>query len=244
MSNAIEIFERQKNGVINIIRAADVFAHYIIADLRQEEPDKEIIWRIVKEKALSGLNLLGFAYRQGEIDLLEKRGELKEIIHQVIIATYGIFEIYLIEKFAEYYRHYAKSDNSDLIDISLKKIKIRSLDEIKDNFYDFFKIHVPSFEIDYFSDNKSNFQPTTSWAAIKQIEKARNEIVHQGKTMQYKAATLMDAWYPFEFICRWVGLFNVNFDALVYEGRRYGLIQEYEERLKNTKLGKEQPCGK
>ncbi|MFQ5903910.1 MAG: hypothetical protein ACE5JO_09485, partial [Candidatus Binatia bacterium] len=91
--------------------------------------------------------------------------------------------------------------------------------------------YLPQFEIECVVDEHSSFNPTSTWDGIKKIEKARHEIAHDGKGKTYKIRILPDVWDPFDFVRRWVALFDTNFDILIYEGRSTRLIQEYEKRV-------------
>ena len=68
------------------------------------------------------------------------------------------------------------------------------------------------------------------------IEKTRNQIAHSGKSIDYKIITLMDAWYPFEFVGEWVRSFDVDFDNLIYRGKESVRIKEYKDRLAKVKM--------
>jgi hypothetical protein len=111
MKTASEIFEIQEQGILNIIRAADIYAIHILAKLRASEPDKDLIDRILKHNRISGYNISSIYYGKGELDLLQKGGHLKEVGQQVIVATYMALESYLISKFEEYYSFYTSTAN-------------------------------------------------------------------------------------------------------------------------------------
>ena len=67
------------------------------------------------------------------------------------------------------------------------------------------------------------------------ISDARNEIAHTGKSSKYKIVTLMDSWYPFDFVRRWVACFDVNFDNLIFYNRETKLIKDYKVKLNKIK---------
>jgi hypothetical protein len=231
MLKAIEAFSEQEKGILNIIRAADVYALYVLANIRNQEPEKDVINEIIKSNKISGLNLFGWAYKGEEIKILEKNKHLQQIGQQILLATYTAFEIYLIEKFKEYYKYLMNNKDDDFVDKTIKKFSFRSLKEIKSNYFDLLKIYLPSYDIDYESDDNSTFQPKTSWEAITLISLARNEIAHKGYSEKYKIITLMDSWYPFDFVRRWVNSFDANFDTLIYEKHETGRIREYKKGL-------------
>ena len=115
---------------------------------------------------------------------------------------------------------------------SLKRFSLRSLEEIKGHFSDVLDIRLPSFEIEYLTNDRSQFQPKDSWTALILLAKARNEIAHTGQSTKYKLVTPMDSWYPFDFARRWVSQFDANFDSIIYQKRETVLIKEYKQRLR------------
>ncbi|HFD32188.1 MAG TPA: hypothetical protein ENJ28_05710 [Gammaproteobacteria bacterium] len=230
MNSAIEKFHELEQGVLGIVRASDVYALHIMAKIRNTEPDMAGISSILSGTKISGLNLAGNIYTKSELALLEKEGHFTNIGQQIIVATHTALESYLILKFREYYRCLVSSSDVTLIEESLKHISFRSLEDFKKLYKKFFKIHIPSFEIDYHSSDGCNFQPKNSWEALELIYKARNDIVHKGGSVEYKVASLMDSWYPFEFVRNWVASFDVNFDSYIYHNKETKLIREHKER--------------
>jgi hypothetical protein len=231
MTKAIDLFNQLEKGVSKIIKAADLYALYTMANIRNEEPPKDAIEAIIKSNNVSGWNMMGELYKVNEMNFLEQEKHFEPIGQQILMATYTVLEIYLIEKFREYYMYMLNDKDKGFVESIYKKLSFRSIDEIKDNYYNILKIHLPSFEIEYFSSEKSNFQPNTSWDAIKLIAKARNDIAHIGKAKSYKIITPMDSWYPFEFVCRWVSFFDTNFNFLVYEKIQTSLVKDYNKRV-------------
>lgn len=67
------------------------------------------------------------------------------------------------------------------------------------------------------------------------IDAARHEIVHGGVSTRYQMDTIMDSWYPFEFVRRWVQLFDFNVDAYIYTGKEYPLVKKHN-RLAEPKI--------
>jgi hypothetical protein len=84
-------------------------------------------------------------------------------------------------------------------------------------------------------DPDSAFKPKNTWEGIRTIEKARHKIAHEGRSVDYKVTLLPDVWDPFDFVRRWVDLFNANFDLLIYEGKTTPLIKEYKKRVEACK---------
>ncbi len=234
MKRPIEIFSMREKGILNIIRAADIYFIHIITKARNEEPYMNVVNAIINEKKISGFNVLGELYNDKEMKMLNEEEHVKHIGQQILLSSYAALEFYLIEKFKEYYRFILKEKNSSIVEGALKRFSFRSMEEIKKLYYEMLSIHLPSFDVRYDSHEKSAFQPKISWDAIILLAKARNEIAHQGETSSYKIVTLMDYWYPFDFIRRWVGGFDVNFDLLIYEGRKTNLVKAHDKRVRNS----------
>jgi len=235
MGRAIEIFNSLEKGILDIIKAADVYGLHLLSGIREKEPPIDTIQKIIHGNSISGLNLFDWEYSDAERQILESSGHFRAIGQQVIMATYTAVELYLVHKFKEYFAFLLKDKPDKLIANSLKRLSHRSLDEISKLYFDLLDIHLPSFEIEIYSTEKSIFQPKSSWDAIVLLSRARNEIAHQGESTSYRITTLMDSWYPFEFSRSWIVHFDSNFDILVYEGWETSLIKEYQEMVSKIK---------
>ena len=236
MTTAIEAFNIQEKGILNIIRAADIYAICLLAKFRGVDPNMEQITSILEGNRITSYNLMSMHYSKDEFIQLKEKGHFREICQQIIFQTYTMLESYLILKFKEYYFYLTSKTTHKIINESLKMFNFRSLTDLKRNYNDILDIHLPSYDFDYFySDDKCSFKPKDSWEAINIIAKARNEIAHQGISSSYIANTLMDSWYPFDFIRRWIGSFDVNFNMLIYENRETGLIKEYKLKRVSSK---------
>ncbi len=234
MTKAIEKFRELEQGVLGIVRAADVYALHVMAKIRNEEPPLETIASIMDNNKISGLNLIGSLYKKKEFEMLEKEGHFTEIGQQIIVASHTALESYLILKFREYYRYLVSSSNDQIIEETFKKINFRSLDDFKNLYKKFFNIHLPSFEIDFHTSEGCNFFAKNCWAALQLLYTIRNDIVHKGSPANYKVLTLMDSWYPFEFVREWVRLFDENFNCFIYEKKETNLYREYKKRAECT----------
>ncbi|KRT65787.1 MAG: hypothetical protein XU11_C0019G0008 [Candidatus Dadabacteria bacterium CSP1-2] len=236
---AIERFNKLDEGILQTIRSADVYALHIIANLRGQEVDKNLIKTIITSNKISLLTLFSCAYNDQERKLLEKHTQLRNIGSQILLATYTAFELYLIEKFKEYYRHFHKSVKSNVVEASLEEFSYRSLEDIKKIYKNILGIYLAQFEMDeIFIDDKSSFRPSITWKGIKMIEKARHDIAHKGECIEYKITIIPDAWYPFDFIRRWVALFDANFDMMIYKGGSTILFKSYNKRVKEVETSK------
>ena len=238
LSNAIDTFHKLEKGILDIINAADIYCVHVIAKYRNCEADKDLINRLLMSNKISGHALHSWSYKDEEIKALEESGVLKGIGQQVVLAAYTALEFYLIEKFKEYYRYSLKAKNTTLVEKSIERFYFRGLEDIRTYYWELLIIHLPSFDIEYHTAGKSSFHPKDSWDAIWTLSKARNQIAHSGESEVYKVITLLDAWYPFDFVRRWVILFNANFDSLVYKGYETNPIKEYKTRLAKQELKK------
>lgn len=235
---AIDKFHELETGVLGIVRASDIYARLTMCKIRNENPDIKSIMSLMSSKKISGLNLVGSAYTKEELDLLKNENFFTPIGQQIIVASHTALETYLILKFKEYYRYIFSTSDKLLIEESLKLInsKLRGLDDFKEAYKKYLKIHIPSFEIDYYSSQDCNFEPKNTWNAMMLLYQTRNNIVHKGTSVDYEITSLMDSWYPFEFITRWVSLFDTNFDYFVYEKRETKLYIEYKNRAIKSKV--------
>lgn len=229
---AIDLFGDLEKSILHIIGAAGLYAIHLLASSRKEEPDRELVQSILSGKRVSSVVVLGMPYTEKERKELEESGILRDIGSQIVLATYTALESYLINKFGEYFRFRFRGADNEMVTKVLGKLSFRSLRDIAKLYKDVLDIHLSCFEIDmYFIGASSSFRPKSTWEGITAIEKARHDIAHEGKAKDYKIGILPDAWEPFEFVRRWVELFDVNFDCLVYEDRPTPSIQEYRKRV-------------
>jgi hypothetical protein len=229
---AMYLFTELEKGILHTIKAADIYTIHLVAIQRNEQPNQQIIQDIIMNEKISGLTIFSMSYRKEEKEKLEEKGYLINIGNQIILATYTALEFYLTNKFKECFQYRLKGVNTINGEKTLEKLSFRSLDNIKDLYKDILGIYLPQFEMrEILVDEHSSFKPESSWDGIKTIEKARHEIAHEGKTKAYKITILPDVWHPFNFVRRWVTLFDVNFDLFIYEGRATQLIREYQKRV-------------
>jgi hypothetical protein len=227
---AYETFQKLETGILNIVRAADIYAIYIIHKMRQQPISQESIDVILKGD-ISGLNLIGDLYKPEELRELQEQGHMREIAQQILVATHTALEVYLKAKFDEYYNFRFKKRFS-----AEQRSTFRSIQDAKRMYRRFFEIHLNLLEFQYYSTNRCNFAPNSCWEAILTIDAARHEIVHGGVSTRYQMDTIMDSWYPFEFVRRWVQLFNFNFDAYIYRGEEYPLVRKHNHLAETKNL--------
>ncbi len=230
MIRAIDKFHELDRGVLGVVRAADVYALHVMAKIRNQDIDMDVIDSILSGNKISGLNLVGSAYTKNELKQLEEEGHFIEIGQQIIVAAHTALESYLILKFREYYRHLTLGSNEEIVEETLSRLNFRCLNDFKDAYKKFFKIHIPSFDVGYHSSDRCNFEPENSWEALILIYNVRNDIVHKGVSIDYKVSSLMDSWYPFEFVRNWVSGFDANFDSYIYHNTETKLYREHKER--------------
>lgn len=233
---AIDLFGELENGILHSIKAAEIYALHVGSIYGGRELNQSLIRGIITDKVMSGIRVLSISYGQVEKEEIVQKGYLVNIGNQILLATYTALEVYLINKFKEYTHHKAKG-NKELNERLLDNLSFRSLAEIRRLYKEILEIYLLQFEIDnsVSFDEHSSFKPKNTWDGITTIEKARHEIAHEGRAKTYEIHILPDVWDAFEFVRRWVMLFDANFDALIYEGRSSRLIREYKKRVTQIK---------
>ena len=141
MIKAIDKFNKLEEGVLGIINAADIYAVHIMAKIRNTEPEKELIKPILTGGKMTVFNVYGGAYKEEELQLLEKEGHFSGIGQQIIVATHTALESYLIWKFKEYYRYMCSNTTRPLVEETLKRFNFRCLNDFKITYKTFFDIH-------------------------------------------------------------------------------------------------------
>lgn len=229
---AIRLFEEHEKSILQTIKAADLYALHLLAIDRDEQPDRRLIREIITENKVSSLTVLGVGYKKSDKQQLEESGKLRSIGNLILLAAYTALEDYLINKFKEYVRLDLKGQKSEMV---LDHLPYGGLSHIKELYKNILDIHLQKFEMNKddksFLDDKSPFYRKQTWDGIELIRQARNDIAHKGKTDKYVINMLSHAWDPFEFIRRWVSLFDAHFDLLIYEGRPTARIEEYKKRV-------------
>lgn len=232
---AITAFRQQEQGLRRLLSAADLYTIHIMARLRGVSPDPEQCAAVLTGNRVSGYAMLGASYSLDERTQLGNEGHLREVGQQVLVATYTATEGYLINKFSEYLRHKLGPEHRDLEQPIIESQRFRSLKDISLAFRKFLDISLAQYELrQRFTTEGCSFQPSSSWEALVDLSKARNEIVHQGTSTTYEVNTLADARYYFEFCRDWIESFNSNFDMLLYDNFRTDLVLEYQERLNSA----------
>ncbi|CAD7782391.1 hypothetical protein DMNBHIDG_03066 [Candidatus Methanoperedenaceae archaeon GB37] len=215
---AIDKFNELEKGILEIIRAADIFTIELVQLRRGTDFAKNLIKDLLTKGKISSFVIFRDSYSQKEIEDLKREPRLRSIACQIVLASYTALEVYLVNKFKEYLSFRMKNCPQGIKEAILKMIRFRDLKEIKKNYTDFIGIHIDKFEPGHFPvDYKSNFKENTWWESLLQISKARNEIAHRGISETTQLILLPDAWECFDLCRRWVNLFNINFDRYIYK---------------------------
>ncbi|VAW49868.1 hypothetical protein MNBD_GAMMA04-985 [hydrothermal vent metagenome] len=234
--NAIEAFNKQEENIGHLLRAADVYTQHVIASLKNSSVNNELISKIVNEDELSTLNYSWrFFLSEQEYEKLKEKGQTRKICEEIVLSVYTAIERYLIDKFKEYLAHSLSSQSERVYLAVEKRISYKSLKQIKDNYRDYLDIHLPSFEPEQGGFEESWFQPKTSWEGITLLSDARNEIAHEGTARSFNIFYLIDAYAPLHFATRWVSLFNINFDSMIYDGEKHRFVKEHDDRYEKIK---------
>jgi len=232
--NAYEAFIESEKGILNIIRALDLYATHVLAKIRGEDCPEDTVTAIMSGHKISALNLSIISLTDDEKRIIRKEGYFVEVGEQIVVATQAAFENYLISKLGEYYRFHLRYCEELVAKASEEKLLsgLNALSRIKIAYKSILGIHLPSFEIEFEFNPESNFCPSSSWGAICLIDKQRHAVVHCNSERPFRIETLMDSWFAFDFIRMWVSQFNAYFDHQIYEGGWFkgGKINGYMEK--------------
>lgn len=232
---ALELFESLRKGILLQFEAAGVYNECLFALNDNRQIVQDHIRKLIDEPVVSGLTVFEQFYKESDFEYLGKTEKIKYLGQQIIFSVYTALEIYFIKKFKEYITFKLSNVNEDLLKLIIGKISNRSIEEIKENYSAYLNIHLPFFDIEkIFTQNNCTFQPKDAWEAIIIISKSRNEIAHSGISNTYKIKSLLDCWYPYEFVNYYVILFDANFDDYIYNKRESRLINAYKARINKS----------
>ncbi len=144
---AMTLFKELEQGILQTIKAADIYAIHLTAIHRNSKPNQNQITDIITNNKISGLTLLSMFYTKSEKIAFQTNGHLVNIGNQIMLATYTALEFYLINKFKEYFQYYLKDANKSNSESILGKLSFRSLDNIRDLYRDLLGIYLPQFEL-------------------------------------------------------------------------------------------------
>lgn len=227
MSKAHTAFEKNIDSIASLIRGADIYCQLVLALSRSKEIDLTVIQSIISEKKVSALTISWrFFMTKQEYEEFDQAGHLRRMCEHIVFASYVAVESYLISKFQEYFHHVFSGEPPDWRISKLNGLSFRSLDEIKRQYSELLRLKIAIFEPDPgVLEEASWFRPASSWEGLLTLQKVRNELAHHGEVRSYNIFVLVDAWSAFDFVRRWVSLFDANFDAFIFEGRATKLMQ-------------------
>jgi hypothetical protein len=208
-----------------MIRCADIYGIHAIALYRGERPDLPLIRRIIKEKEVSlHAHSWQWSMRREEYDEFDKDGHLRSMCEHIGFSSYVAVESYLKGKFKEYFDYMYKAPDQERQVLLLKRISLRSLKELNEQFGNYLRINLADFNHPQVSSYAEAewFNPTSSWQGLKQLENCRNQLAHSGRMDSARLVVLVDAMSVFQFCRRYAMLFDANYDSLIYRGSALG----------------------
>lgn len=155
-----------------------------------------------------------------EYSAFVERGHLRAICEHIVFASYVAVESYLVGKFQEYFAYKYSALNEDQRGSVLKKVSMRSLDEIKRQYFEFLDANISRFEpeVGVYSEAPW-FHPNSGWEGLKMLEACRNSLAHRGEMKDVKLVVLVDAWSAHEFCREWVEYFEDSYNDFIYRNR-------------------------
>ena len=220
--NPHQLFEITCGSILSLIRCADIYGLHAISLFRGESPDLALIRRIIQEKEVSfHAHSWQWTMRREEYDEFDNDGHLRSMCEHIVFSSYVAVEAYLKGKFKEYFDHMYKAPDQERQDLLLKRISLRSLQELSEQYWKYLRIKLPDFnhpQIATYAEAEW-FNPATSWQGLKQLEECRNQLAHSGRMNSARLVVLVDAMSVFQFCRNYVMLFDANFDSYIYHGR-------------------------
>lgn len=220
--NPHQLFEITCGSILSLIRCADIYGIHAISLFRGESPDLPLIGRIIKEKEVSlHSHSWQWTMRREEYDEFDNDGHLRSMCEHIVFSSYVAVEAYLKGKFKEYFDHMYKAPDQERQDLLLKRISLRSLKEFEEHYRKYLRINLAVFnhpQVSTYAEAEW-FNPTTSWQGLKQLEECRNQLAHSGRMNSARLVVLVDAMSVFQFVRRYVMLFDATYDSYIYQGR-------------------------
>ena len=211
MSSAFQIFECHYQSIKKLIRSADLYAIHALAAIKNEPVNIKQIEKIIKNENSHSLmvNSWEWVMSESEKELLKQDHHISGLCEQIVQTTYISIENYLVNRFEELLN--TKVENKCVCEGIIKNLSFTSLKRIKKYYADILDIRIAEFEPDITNRPNEWFDPNTSWEGIIMLSEARNEIAHEGHSEKYNIRYLADAYAPWYFAWRWVGLFGSKF---------------------------------
>jgi hypothetical protein len=220
---ALTKFEQRAKRIESLIRCADVYGLNVLALLRNEEPDINLVKKIITEGGYSTQALTtDLLFKVEEQEAFEKEAHLKAICEQIVFASYVATEDYLIAKFKEYYSWAKEIDPSEVDKQHLQdnKIFLSGLENIKKYFRKHLDVRLNKFDhpqVSVFTEAKW-FCPESCWEGIKKLSAFRHDIAHAKDEERMRPIMLVDAYSALDFCRSYTLLFDCNYDNWFYDG--------------------------
>ncbi len=218
--SAIGTFKTQESNIRYLLQAADVYTQHLISGMRQQPADQIAISKIIGENCMSVMNFTRrLVITDSEHEQLRSNGQTKKICEEIVMSVYTAVEQYLINKFKEHLHQLLSSQSSAMREAIDKRVSFRSLDQIKENYREFFGVNVVSIAPNFICIEDCWFQPNSAWEGVVLLSKARNEIAHDGTSKSFNIFYLLDAFAPLNFASSWIHQFDFHFESFVLAQR-------------------------
>jgi hypothetical protein len=227
--DALKTFDLHMNSIKHLIRANDVYCLLKLHQIRKDERFLKWVSKIISEDSLSLIAIeRGWIMSESEEENFNQNKYLTQITIQVIQSSFAALENYLKNKFWE-----IAEERSIQLSHSLRK-KHMSWGKIKVMYFK--KLFIKLSDFDHCQTNIGDndwFKADTSWKAIEIIKKVRNQISHEGRVDDYELNHVEDSLNTYEFIHRWVQLFEWNYNR-IFKYRR--ILIKYEKMNFKAKM--------
>lgn len=222
VSESFAAFKRNNASIESLVRCADVYSLHALSIHRGAPPDTELIQKVITQGGRSSLARSWQLFmKKEEYDLFGERGHLRSICEHIVFASYVAVESYLIGKYGEYFHAKYAALGKSRRGAILKKMSLRSLEEIRKQYAEFLDIHIANFEplVGVYKEAPW-FHPSGCWNGLKILARCRNNLAHTGEMKDARLVVLVDAWSVFEFCREWVNYFEINYNDFVYRDKK------------------------
>lgn len=218
----LQSFNLTLDSIRSLICCADVFGLHALAAFRGEGPDLALIKGIITEGRVSlQAHSWQWMMNESEYEKLDKDGHLRKVCEHIVFASYVAVEAYLKAKFKQYFEHMYKAPDKEKLNLLVKRVSLRSLEELNDGYKKYLGIKLDEFrhpQIGVHAEAKW-FHPNSCWGGLKHLERCRNQLAHDGRMNDARVVALVDAVSVFEFCRDYVMFLNNTHDSYVYKGR-------------------------
>jgi hypothetical protein len=208
MNSSFQTFETHYQSIKNLIRTADIYTNLSFARLQGRDMDSEHINKLLDNKQSMSLMVNAWEFHMSEEENSKLRSDphIKALCEQIVMTTYVSIEYYLVNRFKELISE--RIPDKRIASSLLKNTNGTSLEKLKRNYNDFLGINIPDFRPDIAFQDSNWFTPKDSWGALILMSEVRKEVAHTGTSSKHDITFLEDAYSPFYFTWRWVGLFH------------------------------------